>query len=193
MPEGRPDPAAPPGGVGSGVGGVTTLAAPARRAERRIRLGRALDVWASAMCVALALAAGVLVLRKTGHASELARANRPRCLGRTDGARGSDRVPPPARRARGGRRARSLPRPVRPALERAVVRARSRRPSARRSWTSRSRTPCGSRRTVDPRRAVPLRLPRDAKAALVLALRDCRASALFEVRRARGPRRREDD
>jgi hypothetical protein len=43
------------------------LARPSRRAERRIRLGRALEALTSAACVGLLAAAVALVLSKTGH------------------------------------------------------------------------------------------------------------------------------
>ena len=133
------------------------------------------------MCVALALAAGVLVLRKTGHASELA-----------------------ARIVLGVSGALTVLAAViaylRPLAERAGAVALDRyhalsdRLSSALSFAALApadRTPFMDvaiedavrvAGTVDPRRAVPLRLPRDAKAALVLALATV-GIGLFEVRR----------
>jgi len=51
---------------------VTQIAKVARKAERRLRLVRALAWGTSATCVALVLAVVTLVLRKTGHISEKA-------------------------------------------------------------------------------------------------------------------------
>jgi hypothetical protein len=55
---------------GSEEEALAALSRPARRAERRIRLGRALETFVTATCVALLGASVVLVLRKTGHVRE---------------------------------------------------------------------------------------------------------------------------
>ncbi|MCA9586358.1 MAG: hypothetical protein KC657_13460, partial [Myxococcales bacterium] len=49
---------------------VSRVAKPARTAERRIRLDRGLRFTVRALAASLLLVAAVLVLRKTGHASE---------------------------------------------------------------------------------------------------------------------------
>ena len=156
------------------------LSLPAGRAERRIRLGRAIEIGTSAACFALFAIAVVLVLRKTGHVREL-----------------------PARVAMGvsllGALVAAVVAYLRPLAERAGAVALDRHhgladrissalsfaelPKAERTDFMDLAIEDGVRAaaSVDPRRAVPLRSPRDLGVAIgMLVATAC--IALFEVR-----------
>ena len=181
MPEARQDTASSRGGVIVRDGRARLLATPARRAERRIRLGRAFDAGASSLCVALLVAAVALVLRKTGHAGEtttrvvfalagLATLGATvvaylRPLAERAGAVALDRHHGLSDRLSSALSFAALPAPDRtPFMDLAIADA------------------AAVVGTVDPRRAVPLRVPRDALAALLLAV-VMLGIGLFEVRR----------
>jgi hypothetical protein len=68
-PKAHVGPVSAPGAL-SAEQALRVLAAPARRAERRIRCGRSLEWATTAACLALFGAAAVLVLRKTGYVRE---------------------------------------------------------------------------------------------------------------------------
>ncbi len=162
------------------AGSLKAIQRPARRAERRIRLGRALDWATSGLCVALAAAAVTLVLRKTGHLGEhgarlallvaalevlvVGTIAYLRPLPERMGAIALDRHHKLADRLSSALSFAALPPPERtPFMDAAIDDARKL---------------AGS---LDPRRATPYRAPRDTVAALGLLLATV-AIALFEVR-----------
>jgi hypothetical protein len=159
---------------------LAKLARPARRADRRIRLARALEAMATALCVALFAVAVVLVLRKTGHvregvargalavgvlgtfASAVVAYLRP--LGARAGAVALDRY-------------HGLSDRLSSALSFAALPASERSPFMQLAIEDGVRAAA----VVDPRRAVPLRAPRDLPVAAGLLLATI-GIGLFEVR-----------
>jgi hypothetical protein len=167
--------------VNAGAGTARLLAAPALRAERRIRLGRSFDRGATALCIALLVAAAALVLRKTGHLSEATtRAVLAVAALAAVGASVVAYLRPLAERAGAVAldRHHGLSDRLSSALSFAALPARDRTPFMDLAILDAAAV-VGS---VDPRRAVPLRLPRDAMAALLLAVATL-GIGLFEVRR----------
>jgi hypothetical protein len=164
---------------------LASIERPARSAERRIRLGRALDWGTSALCIALVAAAVLLVLRKTGHVGE--HATRigislaaletlvvgliayMRSLPVRVGAIALDRYHKLADRLSSALSFSELPARERtPFMDAAIDDARA------------------LASNLDPKRAAPLRAPRDTVAAMGLALATV-AIALFEVRTHKPP------
>jgi hypothetical protein len=153
---------------------------PALRAERRIRLGRALDWGTSGLCVALVLAAVVLVLRKTHHVGEhaarialvlaaletllVATVAYLRPLPRRIGAIALDRHHKLSDRLSSALSFAELPPAERTAFMDAAI-------------DDAVKLGAG----LDPRRATPIKRPRDSVAAVGLLLATV-AIALFEVR-----------
>jgi hypothetical protein len=156
------------------------LARPAGRAERRIRLERALSAGTSALCAAFVGAALVLILRKTGHTSE--RAARilfsVAALGTVASALLAYFRPLAARAgAVALDRYHALSDRLSSALSFSALPAAERTPFMDVAIQDAVRVAA----TVDPTRAVPFRRPRDAWAALGLALVTV-GIGLFEVR-----------
>ncbi len=159
---------------------LATLARPARRAGRRIRVARALEAAATALCVALLAGVVILVLRKTGHIREgVARGALALCALGPIGAAVVAYLRPLAARAGAVAldRYHGLSDRLSSALSFAALPATARSPFMDLAIEDGVRAAA----SVDPRRAVPLRAPRDLAAAAGLLVATV-GIALFEVR-----------
>jgi hypothetical protein len=169
----------------AGAGRLASIERPARRAERRIRLGRALDWGTSGLCVGLVAAAVLLVLRKTGHLGEHAtRIGLSLALLETLVAAFVAYMRPlPARiGAIALDRHHKLADRLSSALSFAELPLRERTAFMDAAIDDATALASG----LDPRRAAPVRRPRDGVAAIGLALATV-AIALFEVRTHKPP------
>ena len=164
-----------------GPGALGAIERPARRAERRLRLGRALAAGTTAACVALVLGIVTLALRKLGVLHE-----RPArvvvglllAVPLVTAAFAWARVLPARAGAVALDRFHGLSDRLSSALSFASLPASEQTPFMRAAIDD----ALGVSGTVDPRRAVPLRAPRDLAAAAALMAVTI-VIAVFEVRR----------